>query len=244
MDNFCIIVNTVSSCSDIWNMFFTQLEKYFPNQKIYVFSDIENDIINKYNVILYDKNLDFRTQYLNCLKNVKEDYCINMNDDYVMYDFVNIEKINELLNILKIDNSISFIRVAKGYNSTNIKYNNSGLFYLNPNTPFFYSQTVALWKVKTLIKIHEMSPISSIGRKDDLPQLEVVANDICYNLKLNGLYYYNNEKLRGSAHYDSSIFPYMASALVSGCWNLTEYKNELSELIKIYNIEIKNRGIF
>lgn len=244
MNNFCVIVNTVSSCSDIWEMFFTELDKHFPNQKVYVFSDVEYEILNKYNVILYDKNLDFRTQYLNCLKNVKEDYCINMNDDYVLFDTVNIEKLNELVNILKTDENISFIRVGKGYNNTNLRYKDINLFYLDPNISYFYSQTSAIWKTETLLKIHELSPVSSIGRKDNLPQLEIVANKACKLLSLNGLYYYNNERMRGSAHYDSSIFPYIASALVSGRWNLTEYSEELQPLIKKYNINIEKRGVY
>ena len=61
MEDFSIVVNTVSSCSDIWEMFFNELEKHFPNQKIYVFSDVKDKIYEKYNLILYDKNLDFRT---------------------------------------------------------------------------------------------------------------------------------------------------------------------------------------
>jgi hypothetical protein len=244
MDNFCIIVNTVSSCSDIWEMFFTELDKYFPNQKVYVFSDVEHEILNKYNVVLYDKNLDFRTQYLNCLRHVEEEYFINMNDDYVLFNTVNIEKLNELVNILKTDENISFIRVGKGYNNTNLRYKDTNLFYLDPKIMYFYSQTPAVWKTETLIKIHELSPVSSIGRKDNLPQLELVANDVCINLKLTGLYYYDNEPIRGHSHYDSSIFPYIASALMCGTWNIREYNNELMPLIQKYNIDINKRGVF
>ncbi len=241
IENFSIIVNTVSICSDIWEMFFTQLEKHFPNQKVYVFSDVKSEVYKKHNVILYDKNLDFRTQYYECLKQVKEDYCLNMNDDYILYDDVKIESIKNIINVLKKNSDISFIRVGKGYNNTKNNFVDN-LYYLDPLFPFFYSQTVAVWKTKILLSIHELSPKSSIGRKDDLPQLEVVANDICKHLKLKGLYHYDNESKRGSAHYDSNIFPYIASALVSGKWNLTEYPNELGPLINQYNINIENRG--
>jgi hypothetical protein len=238
--DFCIVVNTVSTCSDIWEMFFNQLEKHFPNQKIYVFSDVNSDVYKKHNVILYDKNLDFRTQYYESLKKVNEEYCLNMNDDYILYDDVKIKSINDILDILKNNTDISFVRVGKGYNNTNKSFDKT-FYYLDPNFPFFYSQTVAVWKTKTLLSIHELSPNSSIGRKDNLPQLEVVANDVCKSLKLNGLYHYDNELQRGSAHYDSNIFPYIASALVSGKWNLSEYGKELSELINQYNININNR---
>ena len=38
--DFCVVVNTVSHCKDLWGMFFGQLEKHYPNNKIYVFSDV------------------------------------------------------------------------------------------------------------------------------------------------------------------------------------------------------------
>lgn len=243
-ENFCIIVNTVYSSSDIWEMFFTELENYFPNQKIYVFTDKENESLKKYNVILYDNKLDYRTQYLNSISQITEDFCINMNDDYILYDYVDKQKINIILDVLKTDLSISFIRVAKGYNYTEKKYNENNLYYLDVDKDFLFSQTVSLWKTKDLKKIHEMSPISGIGRKGNQPQLEVEADKICKKLKINGLYYFNEEKKRGSAHYDSSIFPYVASALVSGKWNLQEYKDELTPLIIKYKIDTNIRGIY
>jgi hypothetical protein len=58
------------------------------------------------------------------------------------------------------------------------------------------------------------------------------------------LYYYNEEKKRGLNHYDSSIYPYIATALVRGKWNLSEYNFELKPLLEKYKIEINLRGIF
>jgi len=243
IDNFCIVVNTFSSYSDIWEMFFKQLEKHFPNQKVYVFSDEDNKLFEKYNVVIYDKDLDFRTQYYECLKSVGEKYCLNMNDDYIMYYDVNVGVIHKLLDYLEKNLDISFIRVAKGYNNTE-KMADKDLYFLDLNFPFFYSQTVSIWRTETLLKIHELSPKSSIARKDNLPQLEVVANEICKSLKLNGLYHYDKEPKRGSSHYDSYIFPYIASALVSGKWNFSEYNKELLPLIEKYNINVNLRGIF
>jgi hypothetical protein len=243
IENFCIVVNTVSTCSDIWPMFFGQLEEFFPNQKVYIFSDVDNEIFKNYEVILYDKNLDFRTQYLNCLVGVKEEYMLNLNDDYILYNIVNVGEIERIISTLSSNEDLSFIRLAKGYNYTNLMYDKN-LFLLDLNQDFFYSQTASIWKTKTLLQIHQLSPISSIGRKDNLPQLEVVANNICKKLELMGLFYHNNEPKRGSAHYDTSIFPYIASALVAGKWNLSEYKQELLPLIFKYEINTNKRGVF
>jgi len=243
IEDLCVVVNTVSSCKDIWEMFVKQIKKHFPNQKVYVFSDEDDELFNDFEVILYNKNHDFRTQYYNCLSHVEEKYCLNMNDDYILYKDVDLISLNNIVDILKKDPLISFIRVGKGFNNTDTTYSEK-LYYLNPFFPFFYSQTVAVWDTKTLLKIHELCPPSSIGRKDDLPQLEEIANQVCTYLNLKGLYYYNNENQRGSAHYDSEIFPYIASALVGGKWNLIEYPNELLPLISEYNIDLQKRGLY
>jgi hypothetical protein len=64
------------------------------------------------------------------------------------------------------------------------------------------------------------------------------------NNNISGLYYYNEEPKRGGNHYDSSIYPYIATALVKGKWNLSEYKKELGTLLEQYNIDKDLRGVF
>ena len=65
----------------------------------------------------------------------------------------------------------------------------------------------------------------------------------CRNLRIEGLYYYNNEPRRGG-HHDSSIYPYIATAVVRGKWNLKEYRNELEPILQSFNIDPQERGIF
>ena len=36
----------------------------------------------------------------------------------------------------------------------------------------------------------------------------------------------DQDKKRGLFHYDSNIFPYIATAIVKGKWNYSEYKND------------------
>jgi len=42
------------------------------------------------------------------------------------------------------------------------------------------------------------------------------------------------ESKRGQSHYDSNIYPYFATAIVKGSWNLKEYNEELTEIFKTY----------
>jgi len=52
------------------------------------------------------------------------------------------------------------------------------------------------------------------------------------------------EAKRGLYDYDSNIFPYIATAIVKGKWNYSEYKNELDILFDMYKINKMERGVF
>lgn len=240
IEDYAIVVNANSNSKDIWEMFFGQFEKFYPNQKIYVFSDIEDSIISKYTVIKYDPSEMFRSQYLKCIKQVKEDFVLYLNDDYILYDRVDEEKIKDCLKILQENDNISCIRFTRGPNFTNKKFKDN-LYYLTHNQEYFYSQTASLWRRDILEKIHFLGPNKHIGVKGETHgHFESDANKICKDLDLLGLIYFDNEQKRGG-HYDSKIFPYIASALVKGHWNISEYLDELSQLIKDYKIDITKR---
>ena len=46
------------------------------------------------------------------------------------------------------------------------------------------------------------------------------------------------DKKRGKFHYDSSVYPYVCTAVIKGKWNFKEYKKELFEIFynKKFNI--------
>ena len=54
--------------------------------------------------------------------------------------------------------------------------------------------------------------------------------------------WYGSESKRGIHHFDSPIFPYIATAIVKGKWNMVEYQDEILELSKEYNIDLDVRG--
>jgi hypothetical protein len=51
------------------------------------------------------------------------------------------------------------------------------------------------------------------------------------------------EKKRGIYHYDSIIFPYIATAINKGKWNMSEYQKELDKMFNEYGVMPFERGI-
>jgi len=242
MSNYAIVVNTHSSSIDVLTIFLNQLEKYYPNNKVYILTDNGEDISTKHNIILYDSKDKFRTQYLKSIKQVSEDYILYLNEDYILYDYVNKDKINDYLITLSNNPDISFIRLTRGPNITNNKLTDD-LYLADNKLEYFFSQTASLWKRESLINIHENGPDTHIGiGGSTYGHFEIDANKVCCDLDIKGLVAYNGEKLRGTDHYDSNVFPYIATAIIKGKWNVSEYKNELIPLLNEYNIDVKIRG--
>ena len=82
------------------------------------------------------------------------------------------------------------------------------------------------------------------GTKNKIWLENETYRDFMIQNNIKGLYHYDNEKKRGLNHYDTLVYPYVATALVRGKWNMSEYGNELSRLTEKYKININNRGIF
>lgn len=101
-----------------------------------------------------------------------------------------------------------------------------------------FAQQASIWKTNALIDIFENSP-SQNGRM----QQEPGGSAICRKLGITGLQYHNgNEIKRGIHHWDSNIYPCIATAINKGKWNLTEYHDILNPLLQTYNINVTERG--
>jgi hypothetical protein len=62
------------------------------------------------------------------------------------------------------------------------------------------------------------------------------------NLNMMGAYHYDGEERGGQMHFNSNVYPYIATALVSGKWNMSEYSLQLNKLFTEYNIDMNKRG--
>ena len=43
-------------------------------------------------------------------------------------------------------------------------------------------------------------------------------------------------------HYDSSVYPYVATAIVKGKWNMSQYPKQLEEILRENKINVNDRG--
>jgi|10_taG_2_1085330.scaffolds.fasta_scaffold105592_2 hypothetical protein len=247
MLDIALIVNTVSKNSDLWKLFFGQLERHLGGEfKKYVFVDEGNDDIpSDCETILYDKEQIFQEQFSSCIAKVPEKYCIYISEDYILYEDVRLDLIEEYHKVMERHPVLSFIRFVRGgvidMGMSNYRHYND-LYELSTALPYFYTGQVALWRTRDLEKIHVEGPKLHIGNNDWENSFEYQATKVCQDLHLKGLYCYHGEPKRGIYHYDTIVFPHICTALVKGQWNMAEYKMELTPLLDDYKIDTIPRG--
>lgn len=239
MENMALVIDTNHRYSDVWAPCFGRLEKFFPKSiKKYIFVDIPSEEIpSDIQSIYYDDNETYRNQFLSCLQQIEEDYILYSSEDYILYDHVQEYKLQYVVNILE-ENSANFMKLIKGPEYVSRYRNYPDIFEINPADGNFFAQQASVWNTKDFKKVFEASP-STNGRM----QQEPGGSNICRQIGINkGLQYYSGENKRGLLHYNSSIFPYIATAVVKGKWNISEYNDELQEIFQEYNIDAGIRG--
>ena len=234
MNNIALIIDTNSNYSDVWIPCFTRLERYVQGIKKYAFTDTEKDIPEDIIPIIYDNSESYRNQFLSCIKQVTEKYIIYTSEDYILYDRVQQERIKEVTEVLD-ETEFSFCKFIKGPEKTSSYSGN--LFEIDPVDSNFFAQQASIWKTRDFEKIFETAPSTNTRM-----QHEPGGSAICRELGFTGLQYYSNTKKRGLHHYDSEIFPCIATAVVKGLWNMTEYPVEMTDVVKEFNIDLRSRG--
>jgi hypothetical protein len=234
---FCAVVNTHSSYHDVLSVFIKTYQRHVTNVPLYIFTNVEIEGATQGELkILKYASTNFRDQYLECLVQVPFDYILTFNDDYFLTGPPNYSEISRCVDVLSRTNH-SQIRFVRGPNFAP-EQESTSLHGMSNGKPYFFSQTLSLWKRDALVKIFERVGPSGIARKGTEIQFELLANKVCEELGQTGLVYYETEKKVGVAHYECNIFPHIVSAVVNGYWNTKEYANELRQIESNYGITL------
>ena len=236
IDNrYCAVVNSHASYHDVLVVFLKTFQRHSAEIPLYIFTNralapTESD---RFQILTYSSE-NFRDQYMECLLNVPYDYILTFNDDYFLTAPPNYSEISRCVDVLEATEHAQ-IRFVRGPNFIQEQCEPK-LYGLDNKLPFFFSQTLSLWKREELMRIFERVGPAGIARKGNEVQFEVLANSACEKLGLTGLVYYSDERKVGSAHYESNIFPHIVSAVVDRYWNTREYAHELRQVEADYKL--------
>tara|TARA_B100000131_G_scaffold249469_1_gene242761 strand:+ start:4658 stop:5395 length:738 start_codon:yes stop_codon:yes gene_type:complete len=238
-----VICYSHSEYSDVWDIHFGQLNKNLPTSNKYLFTnDVNRDISDDIKVILYDDKLSYSKRVLSCLEQLEDDIVLFQHEDMILYDGVEVNKLNSIIDFLK-EYDIDYVKLIKGGHNDDIKLENmpiDNLYYI-PHRDLSFAIQPTLWKIDKLKDICKNAEQSSLVGNVAVGNFELSASEYINNSDIKGLYWYSGEKKRGMYHWDSKIYPY-GNMIFKGKWVYSEYDEELVRLHKEYNIEKNIRG--
>lgn len=225
---------TNSNTSDVWDMFYEQNKKYC-SYPLYMISDKPHKDKKYKNVYLYQNEQPYWSVWVLTLEDIDSEFFIYLQEDFILYGDVCEQKIKEYEEFLKNNPEYSFIRLLKSGQLNSIQLSDT-LFEIESNNNNIFSMQPTIWRTADFIKLYKQVKATKWFENELYIQK-------CIELKLKGAYHYNNEPKRGINHYDSNVYPYIATALVRGKWNISEYPVELKSLLNQYNIDMNARGV-
>jgi hypothetical protein len=228
------VAYTNSNCSDLWNIFQKQIKKH-TDLPLYMISDKEIDPIISSELFIYNNEEPYYKVWIDALTRFNSEYFIYLQEDFFLYQNTDKNKLNEYLEFLKNNPEYSFVRLLKSGELGQTKLSDT-LYEIESTNPFIFSMQATIWKTSDYIALMEQVKASKWFENEDYQKSMIDMN-------MKGAYHYDNEPKRGGNHYDSNVYPYIATALVKGKWIMSEYEIELYPILKQNNIDINKRGI-
>lgn len=206
------VVYTHRTYHDVLEKWMVCNSQFSPVKDFVVFSDAE--FLNS-KTALYDNSWGYSKRLLSCLMEVSSDYILYQHEDMLLHEAPDTTHFNECLNAIR---TFDFVRLSHTGNPDKI-VSESPIVELCGQEFFAIQPTI--WKRKSLISLLE-----SCG-ECDMYSLETKHKKDFPEIR-GGMWGCTKEKVGG--HYRSTAWPYIATAIVKGVWNTSEYKREIDNL--------------
>lgn len=224
-----LVVYTHTDMKDVWPMFFGQLKKYIGNTKVYVAVNEDDTQISDMIRIIYDDTKEYTQRWKEILEQIEEETFIFLHEDMILFDKVDSNLLEKYIGYVNdnLAESIKLIYAGDGFREWEL----DNTLVVNEYAKFSIQPTITQKKV--FQQLVENLPPKNIWEFEEA----IISSGRDFMVKLG------TEKKRGVYHYDSLVFPYTATAINKGKWNMSEYSKELDYMFREYNINPFERGI-
>lgn len=240
-DQICHLTYTHTDCSDVWPIYFHQMQQFFDlgMDRIVAVNRLHNGLPSYVRPITYDDALPYPQRLLSCLEQLsKFDYVFFDHEDMFLYSKPDQQELFSYYACLT-SGKLDHIRMIKGGDCIYEQEKEfPTLFRLDLRSKWIFSIQPGFWKRTVLMDV------LMANRNVNIWELEVKSQKAVKKLKLKAGFSYRQGARRGIHHFDNDIYPYIATAIVKGKWNLGEYKDELGSLLKQHGINPAARGVF
>jgi len=248
VSNTARVLYTHTDYSDCWPMYFGQTIKVgnlFAENYVFV-NKIDDRIPKYFKQILYDDALDYSDRVLSCLQQLSSEVIFFEHEDMILYDVPEVMQLINYVALIKKNvldhfnpNRFDAIKLARGGKFYCRKVRKRGIKSLRAISrlsPWIFSIQPSFWSRDSLIDL------LSRHKRKQIWKFERDAQKTIRNMRFRVATVFEKTPKRGAYHYDSTIYPFIATAIVKGKWNTLEYERELTELSAEFNINLDLRG--
>jgi len=187
--------------------------------------------------VIYDDTSPYPMRLLSCLQQLTEfDYIFFDHEDMFLYGNPDQHQLRAYYSCLT-SGELDHIRMIK---AGDCKYEHvlgiPTLYRFKLCSKWIFSIQPGFWKRTVLIDVLKANKNANIWELEDKSQKAVKR------LKLRAGFSYRQGAKRGIHHFDNDVYPYIATAIVKGKWNLREYQKELGPLLDQHDINPAIRG--
>lgn len=242
------ILYTHTDYSDVWPLYFGQQKKYFDvfsNNVIFVNQPAEG-IPNNWRQVIYNDQQSYTDRLIGCFSQISSsEVCFFSHEDMFLYDFPKTDKVyryaDTMFNksgVFLKQNQFDFIKMIKGgdFNCKKTTIDET-LFSLCLDSKWLFSIQPSFWNIQKFIEL------LTYHRGNTIWEFEEKAQKTCKKMKIKGGHSDSGGKKVGMYHWENEIYPYIATAIVKGRWNFSEYRHVLTPILAEYNIQASIRGI-
>jgi len=230
MNNFPIVVYTHTDMRDMWSMFFGQLRKYLNGYRVYVVVNKLDDLIpSEYTQVYYDDTKQYTERLEEALSKIAASVILFLHEDMILVDTPMHDSLQTYFEYVKNRRVRSIKLVYAGDHCRESSFDKT--LVMNEYSKFSIQPT--LIRPDAFLEILKNTQPMNIWRFEE----SISINSEDYMCKIGG------EQKRGLYHYDSFVFPYIATAINKGKWNTTEYRPELNRLFSEYGMDPLQRGV-
>jgi hypothetical protein len=226
-----IVIYTHTDMQDVWKLFFGQNKKYLSQFKTYICLDKPNDNVPKeYIPIYYDETKTYTERLVDSLKQIDEEVFLFTHEDMILFDTPDYEYLQKYYSYVK-DRKVDSIKLIYAGDGGGIKAECDDTLVFNDFAKFSIQPTI----IRKDILLQIASNVGALNIWDF--ENAIVGSGMDFMARRG------DEKRRGMYHYDSFVYPYIATAINKGKWNLVEYQEELNPMFEEHNINPFERGI-
>ena len=233
------VTHTHTDCLDVVKLYEDGMTQFFPYTWPHIYlvnKEFPSSMGSKFH--LYNEAESYPSRWLSFLKAIKTEYIFLDHEDMFLYEQCDSNAMSRVIGSF-IANDGDYLRFIKSDQSNYFLVEGSkDLYKLKNSSKWIFSIQPSIWKRKALIDVLEKNP------DVDVWQLEVKSQKVVKKLNIQSYFTHRNGVKRGLHHFDSEIYPYVATAIGKGKWNLTEYGEKLFPLFIKFKLDPSVRGWF